>query len=51
MNKHEGIKKAAPFNKTRKEDLNRVRGTIEFMDPEKGPTHKSKMTDTEGNKK
>jgi hypothetical protein len=44
-------KLAAPENLTRKEDLNRVRGTVEFIDPEKGPTHKGKMTGNRGNKK
>ena len=42
MKKKEAGKNAAPYNKTRKEDLNRLRGTIEFIDPEKGPTHKGK---------
>lgn len=51
MKKREEQKNAAPYNMTRKEDLNRVRGTVEFIDPEKGPTHKGKVTGNRGNKK
>jgi hypothetical protein len=42
MKKREEQKNAAPYNLTRKEDLNRVRGTVEFIDPEKGPENKGK---------
>lgn len=51
MKKKEERKNAAPYNMTRKEELDRLRGTVEFIDPEKGPTHKGKVTDNRGNKK
>jgi hypothetical protein len=51
MKKREEEKNTAPSNLTRKEDLNRVRGTVAFIDPEKGPTHKGKPTGSRGNKK
>jgi len=50
--KKQGEKKhVAPEDAVRKEDLNRGRGTVEFIDPERGPTHKGKMTGNRGNKK
>lgn len=51
MKKDNDKKMASPETLTRKEDLNRVRGTVEFIDPERGPTHKGKMNSNRGNKK
>jgi hypothetical protein len=45
MKKKEGNKIVAPEDAVRKEDLNRVRGTVEFIDPERGPTKKGKKAD------
>lgn len=49
MKKGENTKDAAVHDLTRKEDVNRLRGTVEFIDPEKGPTHKGKEKDNRGN--
>ena len=51
MTKKYEQKQAASKDLTRKEDLNRVRGTVEFIDPERGPTNKGKVTGNRGNKK
>ncbi|EEG76068.1 hypothetical protein [Dethiobacter alkaliphilus] len=52
MKKQNEEKKQAPAQDfTRKENLNRIRGTVEFIDPEQGPTNKGKVTGNRGNKK
>lgn len=39
--KKKAKKEASPEKAVRKEDLNRVRGTVAFIDPERRPTRKS----------
>jgi hypothetical protein len=51
MKKKEGNKVVRPEDAVRKEDLNRIRGTVEFIDPERGPTNKGKKADDRRNSK
>ncbi len=44
MKKQADNKKIRPEDAVRKEDLNRIRGTVEFIDPERGPSHKGKKS-------
>lgn len=43
--------KIAPGDAVRKEDLNRARGTVEFIDPERGPTNKGRKDNNQGKRK
>lgn len=51
MKKQNDEKQATSKDYTRKENVNRVRGTVEFIDPEQGPTNKGKVTGNRGNNK
>jgi hypothetical protein len=51
MKKKGGNNSIPPEDAVRKEDLNRIRGTVEFIDPERGPTHKGKKADDRRNSK
>ena len=45
MKKKGGNNAVPPEDAVRKEDLNRVRGTVEFIDSERGPANKGKKAD------